>query len=103
MIGFEKIPVPTTPEKLTDWEMSLINENFVNQPSDLAKLLMVLKSGLNAEDWPQDEAEMRDLVVKKVINWFDGSGETATENSFEMAVEYGFIRIETDPKTQLKR
>ena len=86
-------------EPMTPFEESIRKETIVDRNTDLAKLLFTIKL---IKEWPQD-IDLKTFVVKKVMEFFDGSGEVATQNCLEVSQEYGFIVLETDPKTGDKR
>lgn len=102
--------LPLKPHKsqhtITGEFSELVNEPIIGDPSDLARLIFVLKN-VQAESQECEsfgsEEELQQSICFHVSSIFDCSGEMATRTCLETVLNYGFFRLETDAVSGRKR
>ena len=70
------------------------DEHILGQPNDLIKLFYVFNEFI--DHLSKEGQNLRKLIISKIQEMFDDSGEEATELCFDIAIDYGFICQQTD-------
>ncbi|CAG2173840.1 unnamed protein product, partial [Oppiella nova] len=75
-------------------------DHMFGQPNDLCKVVYVVN--VCTEDhnhWWADAVDAKQGVIDELVQFFDATGEQAIDLCFDVALDYGFITTQTDPKT----